>query len=148
MTATSLERTIEAIRRPVRRQAPRERDAVRVAVAVPCKAVTPFQFSNTVTTGLLGCVRVCPTTWRTSHAVIAARGTNALALAHARHSLLTLASSLGEHTCVRPLRWSVDVLAQMLGVPSGFGHRPYVGSVSSVWLRQYETDSEKHNAGQ
>lgn len=65
---------------------------------------------------------------------------------HAKHSLLTFATSLGERTCVRPLQRSIDVFAQMLGLSLGRFHGPRVGSMSSAWLRQHETEVEKHNA--
>jgi hypothetical protein len=61
---------------------------------------------------------------------------------------LTFASSFGERTCVRPLKWSVDVFAQILGVPVDRVHGLHVGSMSSAWLREHEMESEKHSAGQ
>jgi hypothetical protein len=68
--------------------------------------------------------------------------------AHYRHSLVLLALSLGELTCVRRLRWSVDALAQMLGVAADGRRGPRLGSVSSGWLRQHELEVEKHGVGQ
>jgi hypothetical protein len=68
--------------------------------------------------------------------------------AHARHVLLTLAASLGALTCVRPLKWSVDVFSQVLGLSGGPDPRPRVGPVSDAWLRQHETESKKHRVGQ
>ena len=110
--------------------------------------VTPFSLPNTVTMGLLAapcCVELdgrntCP----------ACRGSMGKGLeeAHARQLLLTLASSVGGRTCVRPLKWSSDVLAQMLGLPVDRVDGPRVGSMSSGWLRAHEVESGKHSAGQ
>jgi hypothetical protein len=46
------------------------------------------------------------------------------------------------------LKWSVDVFAQMLGLPVARIHGPHVGSMSRAWLREHEMESEKHSAGQ
>jgi hypothetical protein len=68
--------------------------------------------------------------------------------AHYRHSLMIFAWSLGELTCVRRLRWSVDALTQMLGLPADASRGLRLGSMSSGWLRQHESEFEKHGAGQ
>lgn len=61
---------------------------------------------------------------------------------------MTVALSLGELTCVRRLRWGVDALAQMLGLASDAGRGLRLGSMSSSWLRQHESEFVKHGAGQ
>lgn len=72
------------------------------------------------------------------------RRTESLEDAHNRRSLAIFALSLGELTCVRRLRWSVDALAQMVGLTADAGRGLRLGSMSSGWLRQYESDVEKH----
>jgi hypothetical protein len=79
---------------------------------------------------------------------IGSRGRNRLQLAHYRHSLVILAISLGELTYVRRLRWSVDTLAQVLGLPADARRGFRLGPMSSSWLRQHESEFSKHGSGQ
>ena len=64
----------------------------------------------------------------------------------ATHEATDGASSLGERTGVRPLQWSVDVVARMSGLPVERVHGLHLGLMSSAWLRQHEMESEKQRA--
>jgi hypothetical protein len=96
--------------------------------------------------GIVGGSMLCRTTSK-DRGPAGVRRVKALEQAQARQLLLTLAFSLGERTCVRPLKWSIDVCAQMLGLPVERVHGPHVGSMSGGWLREHEAESEKHSAG-
>ena len=65
-----------------------------------------------------------------------------------RHSLLILAMAVGEIACVRPVRWSIDTIAQKLPRRRRPGQTLRVGHVSNEWLRQHLVDFDKHGAGQ
>jgi hypothetical protein len=56
------------------------------------------------------------------------------------------AVSLAELACVRRWWWSVHALTQMLSLPA-HAIRPRVGPMSSGWLRQHESEFEKHGRG-
>jgi hypothetical protein len=45
------------------------------------------------------------------------------------------------------LRWSVNTLAEMLGMAADAGRGLRLGSMSSDWLRQHESEVQKHSAG-
>jgi hypothetical protein len=62
--------------------------------------------------------------------------------AYARH-VLTMALSLGQFTCVRPVKRSLNAVAQLLGLPRRHTV-PTAGRMSDRWLREHETDAEKH----
>ena len=63
-----------------------------------------------------------------------------------RHAVLIVASSIAVRTCVRPVRWGVDVIAEMLGRSTHALRAPRVGAMSVGWLRQHEADFDKHKA--
>lgn len=64
--------------------------------------------------------------------------------AYARH-LLTTTLSLGQFTCVRPVKRGVHAVAQLLGLPPR-RTVPKAGRMSGRWLREHEIDAEKHGA--
>ena len=64
--------------------------------------------------------------------------------AYARH-LLTMAWLVGQFTCVRPVKRSVDAAAWLLRLPPRRA-APKAGRMSDRWLREHEIDAEKHGA--
>ena len=64
--------------------------------------------------------------------------------AYARY-LLTMALLLGQFTCLRPVKRSVDTAARLLRLPARRA-APKAGRMSDGWLREHEIDAEKHAA--
>lgn len=62
-------------------------------------------------------------------------------------SLVLFARTVGEHTCVRPLRSGLGVLARSFGLPPPDTSDIHVRPMSTAWLRQNEAEFEKHNGG-
>lgn len=59
--------------------------------------------------------------------------------------LLTMALSLGQFTCVRPVKRSVDAVTRLLRLPPRRAALK-AGRMSDRWLREHERDAEKHGA--